>query len=85
NAAIAANPRVLVRSSSEFPFYPGAYKIGQWMREGKFGKIIDAEAGFWHSSDLDPRKQINWKRMVATNGEYGCMGDLGLHVLHMPL
>jgi predicted dehydrogenase len=85
NAAIAANPRALVRCSSEFPFYPGAYKIGQWMREGKFGRIIDAEAGFWHSSDLDPRKQINWKRMVATNGEYGCMGDLGLHVLHMPL
>ncbi len=85
NAAIAANPDVVVRCSSEFPFYPGAYRIGQWMREGKFGRIIDAEAGFWHSSDLDPRKQINWKRMVASNGEYGCMGDLGLHVLHMPL
>ncbi len=84
NEAIAANPKVLVRCSSEFPFFPGAYQIFRWVREGKFGKIIDVEAGFWHSSDLDPRKQINWKRMISMNGEYGCMGDLGLHVVHMP-
>lgn len=85
NEAIERNPNVLVRCSSEFPFFPGAYKIGQWVHEGKFGRVIDVEAGFWHSSDLDPRKPINWKRQIATNGEYGCMGDLGLHVLHMPL
>lgn len=84
-AAIAENPGVIVRSSSEFPFFPGAQRIVQWVREGKFGKIIEVEAGFWHSSDLDPSKPINWKRRIATNGEYGCMGDLGLHVLHLPL
>ncbi|WAH37970.1 Gfo/Idh/MocA family protein [Alicyclobacillus dauci] len=84
-AAISANPGVLVRCSSEFPFYPGAYKLSQWIREEKFGKIIDVEAGFWHSSDLDPNKPINWKRQIEFNGEYGCMGDLGLHVLHVPL
>ena len=84
NQVIAANPKVLVRCSSEFPFFPGAYQIFRWMQEGKFGRIIDAEAGFWHSSDLDPRKAINWKRIIKTNGEYGCMGDLGLHVVHMP-
>jgi predicted dehydrogenase len=43
------------------------------------------EAGFWHSSDLDPNKPINWKRRIATCGEYGCMGDLGMHVVHLPL
>ena len=85
NDAIAKHPDVLVRCSSEIPFYPGAYQIGQWLREGKFGKIIEVEAGFWHSSDLDPNKKINWKRMIDINGEYGCMGDLGMHVLHMPL
>jgi predicted dehydrogenase len=67
------------------PFFPGAYRIGQWIREGRFGQLIEVEAGFWHSSDLDPNKPINWKRMIDFNGEYGCMGDLGLHVLHMPL
>ncbi|MDF2713672.1 MAG: gfo/Idh/MocA family oxidoreductase [Paenibacillus sp.] len=82
---IAKHPDVLVRCSSEFPFFPGAYRIGQWVREGRFGKIIEVEAGFWHSSDLDPLKPINWKRRIATNGEYGCMGDLGMHVLHLPL
>jgi predicted dehydrogenase len=84
-AAMQANPNVIVRCSSEFPFYPGASQIVQWVQENKFGKIIEVEAGFWHSSDLDPTKAINWKRRIATNGEYGCMGDLGMHVLHLPL
>ncbi|MCR8660599.1 Gfo/Idh/MocA family protein [Paenibacillus endoradicis] len=83
--AMEANPNVLVRCSSEFPFFPGAQQIVQWVNEGRFGKIIDVEAGFWHSSDLDPNKPINWKRQIQSNGEYGCMGDLGLHVLHLPL
>lgn len=83
--AIRENPGVIVRCSSEFPFFPGAQRIVEWVNEGRFGKIIEVEAGFWHSSDLDPRKPINWKRRIATNGEYGCMGDLGMHVLHLPL
>jgi predicted dehydrogenase len=82
---IRRHPEVIVRCSSEFPFFPGAYRIGEWVREGRFGQIIEVEAGFWHSSDLDPNKPINWKRRIATNGEYGCMGDLGMHVLHLPL
>ena len=83
--AAGEKPEVLVRCASEFPFFPGAYRIFQWAREERFGKIIEVEAGLWHSSDLDPNKPINWKRQVATNGEYGCMGDLGMHVLHLPL
>jgi len=83
--AIKAHPDVIVRSSSEFPFFPGAQQIVNWVNEGRFGQIIEVEAGFWHSSDLDPSKPINWKRRIGTNGEYGCMGDLGLHVLHLPL
>lgn len=83
--AIGRHPKVLVRCSSEFPFFPGAYRLGQWIRDGRFGQIIEVEAGFWHSSDLDPRKPINWKRRIEFNGEYGCMGDLGMHVVHMPL
>ncbi|CAN7451029.1 Gfo/Idh/MocA family protein [Paenibacillus sp. LjRoot56] len=83
--AILVNPHVIVRCSSEFPFFPGAQQIATWVEENKFGKIIEVEAGFWHSSDLDPTKLINWKRRIATNGEYGCMGDLGMHVLHLPL
>lgn len=84
-AAMKEHPQVIVRCSSEFPFFPGAQQIVKWANEGRFGRIIEVEAGFWHSSDLDPNKPINWKRIVATNGEYGCMGDLGMHVLHLPL
>ena len=84
NAAIAANPKVLVRCSSEFPYFPAVQKIAQFAAENRFGRILEVEAGFWHSSDLDPNKPINWKRMIAINGEYGVMGDLGFHVTHMP-
>ena len=84
-AAAGEQPDVLVRCSSQFPFSPGPYRMSQWMAEGRFGKVIEVEAGFWHSSDLDPDKAINWKRMIAINGEYGCLGDLGMHACHIPL
>ena len=57
----------------------------RYLAEHRFGRIIEVEAGFWHSSDLDPQKPINWKRQARLNGEYGCLGDLGMHVLHIPL
>jgi predicted dehydrogenase len=82
--AINAHPQVIVRCSSEFPFFPAVQRIVQFARETRFGRILEVEAGFWHSSDLDPNKPINWKRMIAMNGEYGVMGDLGFHVVHVP-
>ncbi|MGB5848147.1 MAG: Gfo/Idh/MocA family oxidoreductase [Ignavibacteriaceae bacterium] len=84
-AEIAKQPDVLVRSSSEFPYYPGAQRVVKAIRDNEFGKIIEVNVGFLHSSDINPDKVINWKRMVNINGEYGCMGDLGLHVFHLPL
>lgn len=81
---IDRHPDLVIRCSSEFPFFPGAYRIARYVQENRFGKIIEVEAGFWHSSDLDPMKRINWKRRIETNGEYGCMGDLGMHVVHLP-
>jgi predicted dehydrogenase len=83
--ALQENPGVFARCSSEFPFYPGAYQILQYLQEGRFGRIIEVESGLWHSSDLDPLKPLNWKRQVQFNGAYGCLGDLGMHVLHIPL
>lgn len=83
--ALRAHPEVFARCSTQLAFYPGPQQIIKFIREGRFGKIIEVEAGFWHSSDLDPLKPINWKRQAALNGEYGCMGDLGLHVLYVPL
>ena len=83
--SILAHPDCLVRCSSEMPFFPGAQKLINFVQAGDFGDIIEVEAAFLHSSDLNPDKPINWKRMVDTNGAYGCMGDLGMHVLHVPL
>jgi predicted dehydrogenase len=81
---IRSRPDLTVRCSSEFPFFPGAQRIVKLAQAGGFGRILEVETGFWHSSDLDPNKPINWKRMVAVNGEYGVMGDLGFHVVHLP-
>ncbi len=82
---IRANPDVFVRCSSEFPFFPGAQRLIRWLNEKKYGRIMEVRAGFHHSSDMDLTKVINWKRMIDINGEYGCMGDLGMHTQHIPL
>jgi predicted dehydrogenase len=78
------HPEVFVRCSSESIFFPAMQKIGAIIESGKLGKIIEVNSGFLHSSDLDFTKAINWKRMLKFNGEYGCMGDLGMHACHMP-
>jgi predicted dehydrogenase len=82
--AVKEHPGVLVRCCSEFPYFPPAQRLIAWIREKKFGRILEVRAGFHHSSDLDVTKPINWKRMVEVNGEYGCMGDLGIHTQHIP-
>jgi len=81
----AIPPGRLVRCSSELPFYPGGQAVARWIAEGRAGRILEVRSLFLHSSDLDPDKPINWKRVAATNGAYGCMGDLGIHALHIPL
>ena len=84
-AAIAENPGSFVRCSSEMPFYPGAQKVIDFVRSGAVGPILEVEGCFLHSSDINPDKPLNWKRMAAVNGDYGCLGDLGMHVAHVPL
>ena len=83
-AAIRRHPQVFVRCSSESPFFPGMQKLCDLLEQNAFGRIIEANTGFLHSSDLDPNKPINWKRMIEFNGEYGVLGDLGMHALHVP-
>ena len=84
-AAVAAHPELLVRCSSELPFYPGGQEVYRFCRERRFGRVLEVRSQFLHSSDLDPGKPINWKRRAELNGVYGCMGDLGMHALHLPL
>jgi predicted dehydrogenase len=78
------HPEVIVRCSSEFPYFPAMKRMIQWLEEHRYGQIIEVRSGFHHSSDLDLTKPINWKRMAEFNGEYGCMGDLGIHTSHVP-
>ena len=74
-----------VRCSSEFPFFPGVQRLMKEVKSGNLGRIIEIKAGFLHSSDLNPDKPINWKRQTQFCGKIGVMGDLGMHVLHVPL
>jgi predicted dehydrogenase len=83
-AAAQKHPELQVRCSSEFPFFPAVQRIGDMIEREAFGRVLEVNCGFLHSSDLDPDKPINWKRQVEFNGEYGCMGDLGMHVCHVP-
>jgi len=81
---ITEHDDVFVRCSSEFPFFPGVQRICDMIESRAFGRIIEVNTGFLHSSDIDPNKPINWKRMIEINGEYGVMGDLGMHACHVP-
>lgn len=82
--AAIERPAQLIRCASEFPFFPAVQKMARLFETGAFGKIVEVNAGFHHSSDLNLNKPINWKRQSAANGDYGCLGDLGLHVCHFP-
>ena len=82
-AAVQAS-KVFVRVSSEMPFYPGAQGAINYVKSGALGEIVEVRAGFLHSSDLDTKKPINWKRQVKFCGAIGVMGDLGMHVAHVP-
>jgi predicted dehydrogenase len=73
-----------VRCSSEFPFLPGVQKVWRFLRENPLGPVLEIRSGFWHASDLDPTKTINWKRQNKFCGEIGVMGDLGMHACHFP-
>ncbi|MFT4640356.1 MAG: putative dehydrogenase [Verrucomicrobiales bacterium] len=74
-----------VRCSSEFPFFPGPHAVYQACRDvSKLGRVLEVNAGFHHSSDLDPTKPANWKRLSSMCGEIGVLGDLGMHVVHLP-
>ena len=83
-ATMAKHPDVFVRCCSQFPFFPAVQKIGQIIESGQLGTILEVETGFLHSSDLKRDKPINWKRMIDVNGEYGVLGDLGMHACHVP-
>jgi predicted dehydrogenase len=83
-ATLKQNPGVFARCASQWPFFPAAQRIGAMLEAGAFGRVLEANTGFLHSSDLDPNKPINWKRVVELNGEYGCLGDLGMHVCTVP-
>jgi predicted dehydrogenase len=73
-----------VRCSSEFPFLPGAQKVFKFLRSAQLGHVIEIRSGFWHASDLDATKPINWKRQTQFCGQIGVMGDLGMHAVHLP-
>lgn len=83
-ADAAKSLKRFVRCSSEFPFLPGGQRVFKIAREGNLGRLLEVRAGFLHSSDLDPNKPMNWKRQAKTCGEIGVLGDLGLHVVHIP-
>ncbi len=84
-AEAAADNERFVRCSSEFPFMPAAQQLIKDIQSSLPGRIIAIKAGFLHSSDMNPLKPINWKRQSAYCGEIGVMGDLGMHVMHIPM
>ena len=48
NAEIEARPDLLVRCSSELPFYPGGQEVARFIRERRFGRPLEMRALFLH-------------------------------------
>jgi predicted dehydrogenase len=83
-SCLSQHPQVMARCASQWVFYPAVQRIGNLLDQQAFGRILEVNTGFLHSSDLDPNKPINWKRSLEFNGVYGCLGDLGMHVCALP-
>ena len=83
--AAVESSNAFVRVCSELPYFPGAQRAYAYAASGALGDILEVRSGFAHSSDIDRTKAINWKRRIETCGEIGVMGDLGMHVAHVPL
>jgi len=81
---VAVKSGRFVRCSSEFPFLPGPQRVIDYIKSGKAGRLLEIRSAFWHASDMDPQKPINWKRQTKFCGEIGVMGDLGMHAVHVP-
>lgn len=84
-ADIARQSGCFVRCVSQMPFFPGAQRVYQLAEHGRLGRVLEINAGFLHSSDLNPDKPGNWKRVSDLCGEAGVMNDMGMHVCHLPL
>jgi predicted dehydrogenase len=84
HAAVRETGR-FVRCSSEMPFFPGGQRAYEYAKSGALGRVLEVVSGFHHSSDLDPTKPANWKRLSPTCGEGGALNDLGMHACHLPL
>ena len=67
------------------PFYPGAQQAIASCSRAAPGASSKPQFSFLHSSDLNVDKPINWKRQTQFCGQIGVMGDLGMHVTHVPL
>ena len=46
--AVAAHPELLVRCSSEMPFFPGGQEAWRFIAEGEFGRPIEVLSLFLH-------------------------------------
>ena len=82
---IREHPGVFVRCVSHYHYQPPVQRICEMIESDAFGRIIEVNIVFRHSSDLNPDKPINWKRQIEFNGEYGAMGDLGMHLCQVPI
>ena len=56
------------RGTLKILFQPAEEKLfgaTRMIEAGAFGRILEVNASFLHSSDLDPQKPLNWKRTLA--------------------
>ena len=80
--AIKAHPEVMVRCSSEFPFYPACQKLIEWIRDGKFGKIYHVYCSFRSCRSIPG---LGGAFTTKSQSGGGVLIDWGVHFLDLIL
>ena len=80
-----SQPNALSAAALNFRFCRDRNGQSKRFVRDELGRVLEVTSGLHHSSDLDPTKTANWKRQSKICGEIGVLGDLGMHVCHVPL
>ncbi len=66
----------------QYRFFPATMRAKQLIDEGFLGRVFHYRGGYLHSSNINPKKPINWKSDKGQGGG-GSLFDMGAHTLDM--
>jgi predicted dehydrogenase len=66
----------------QYRFFPATMRARQLIDDGFLGRVFHYRGGYIHSSNINPKKPLNWKSDRSQGGG-GSLFDMGAHILDM--